>query len=46
MAKEGFALFLSENAIWLTDHVPLRYIEPMQSEASFLVTGAQAGAAR
>ena len=26
MAKDGFAFFFSENGVWLTDHVPVKYI--------------------
>jgi len=27
MAREGYAFFESENGVWLTDHVPFRYLE-------------------
>ncbi|HEV9038108.1 MAG TPA: RNA 2'-phosphotransferase, partial [Puia sp.] len=27
MGWDGFEFFLSENGVWLTDHVPVRYIE-------------------
>ena len=29
MAKDGFAFFLSENGVWLTDYVPASYLEKL-----------------
>ncbi|HEV2482638.1 MAG TPA: RNA 2'-phosphotransferase [Puia sp.] len=27
MYNDGFAFFLSDNGVWLTDHVPVKYID-------------------
>jgi len=27
MYADGFKFYLSENGVWLTDHVPLKYIK-------------------
>lgn len=30
MFADNFQFFLSENGVWLTDHVPLKYLEPFK----------------
>jgi putative RNA 2'-phosphotransferase len=32
MARDGFAFFVSANGVWLTDHVPAKYIEMPKRE--------------
>jgi len=32
MAAAGFAFFVSENGIWLADHVPAQYLRPLAPE--------------
>ena len=31
MFEAGFEFFVSENGVWLTDHVPVEYIRPLRS---------------
>jgi putative RNA 2'-phosphotransferase len=30
MAAAGFSFYISENGVWLTDHVPVAYLKPME----------------
>lgn len=30
MAADGFSFFISENGVWLTDHVPVRYLKRIE----------------
>lgn len=36
MHKEGYTFFLSENGVWLTDHVPVSYISILDQSANIL----------
>jgi putative RNA 2'-phosphotransferase len=33
MHKQGFEFFLSQNGVWLTDHVPAEFLSPIETDA-------------
>jgi putative RNA 2'-phosphotransferase len=33
MHRDGFSFYLSQNGVWLTDHVPIRYIDTERANA-------------